>query len=39
MFWVCLLTFRLEFVAMPLGKGYIAEGQLTGVEVRLLLLF
>jgi len=24
-----------EFVAMPLGKGYTVEGQVTGEEVRL----
>ena len=28
----------LEFVAMPLGKGYTVEGQVTGEEVRLLPL-
>ncbi|KIJ11840.1 hypothetical protein PAXINDRAFT_83873, partial [Paxillus involutus ATCC 200175] len=28
-----------QFVAMPLGKGYTAEGQVTGAEVGLLVCF
>lgn len=28
-----------EFVAMPLGQGYTVEGQITGKEVRILILY